>query len=66
MYGSDALAGVMSLFPVMPYNTQGKLVGRYTAEYQFNNGLSGNGMRLLYGSGHWSYALRGSYRIAKN
>ncbi len=66
MYGSDALAGVMSLFPVMPYNTEGKLIGRYTSEYQSNNGLFGNGMRLIYGSGHWSYAIRGSYRIAKN
>ncbi len=66
MYGSDALAGVMSLFPIMPYNTQGKLVGRYTSEYQSNNGLTGNGMRLIYGSGHWSYTVRGSYRIAKN
>ena len=47
MYGSDALAGVMSLFPVMPYNTQGKLIGRYTSEYQSNNGLIGNGMRLI-------------------
>ena len=66
MYGSDALAGVMSLFPIMPYNTQGKLIGRYITEYQSNNGLIGNGMRLIYGSGHWSFALRGSYRIAKN
>ena len=66
MYGSDALAGVMSLFPVKPYNTQGTLVGRYTTEYQNNNGLIGNGMRLVYGKDHWSFALRGSYRIAKN
>ncbi len=66
MYGSDALAGVMSLFPVKPYNTQGSLVGRYTAEFQNNNGLIGNGMRLVYGRDHWSFALRGSYRIAKN
>jgi len=66
MYGSDALAGVMSLFPVKPYNTQGILVGRYTTEYQNNNGLIGNGMRLVYGKDHWSFALRGSYRIAKN
>jgi iron complex outermembrane receptor protein len=66
MYGSDALAGVLSLFPVMSYNTQGKLIGRYTSEYQSNNGLFGNGMRLIYGSGHWSFAVRGSYRIAKN
>jgi iron complex outermembrane receptor protein len=66
MYGSDALAGVVSLFPIMPYNTNGVVVGRFTSEYQSNNGLAGNGMRLIYGSGHWSYALRGSYRIAKN
>jgi iron complex outermembrane recepter protein len=66
MYGSDALAGVMSLFPVMPYDTKGKLTGRYTSEYQSNNGLIGNGIRLIYGSGRWSYAVRGSYRIAKN
>ena len=66
MYGSDALAGVMSLFPVMPYNTRGKMVGRYTSEYQSNNGLFGNGIRFIYGSGQWSFALRGSYRIAKN
>ena len=66
MYGSDALAGVMSLFPVKPFNTQGQLVGRYTTEYQNNNGLIGNGMRLVYGKNHWSFALRGSYRIAKN
>ena len=66
MYGSDAIAGVLSLFPVMPYNTQGNVVGRYTSEYQMNNGLYGNGIRLIYGNDHWSYALRGSYRIAKN
>ena len=64
--GSDALAGVLSLFPIMPFNTNGVVVGRYTSEYQSNNGLIGDGMRLIYGSGHWSYALRGSYRIAKN
>src|SRR5450432_4751028 len=66
LYGSDALAGVMSLFPVMPYNTHGKVIGRYTSEYQNNNGLTGNGIRFIYGNGPWSYALRGSYRIAKN
>jgi iron complex outermembrane receptor protein len=66
MYGSDALAGVMSLFPVMPHNTNGKIAGRYTSEYQSNNGLIGTGMRLICGNSHWSFALRGSYRIAKN
>ncbi len=66
MYGSDAVAGVMSLFPVMPINTNGRVIGRYTSEYQSNNGLVGNGMRLIYGNDHWSYVLRGSFRIAKN
>ena len=66
MYGSDAIAGVLSLFPVMPTNTKGKITGRYTSEYQSNNGLFGNGMRLMYGRNRWSYMLRGAYRIAKN
>ena len=66
MYGSDAIAGVLSLFPVMPVNTKGKITGRYTSEYQGNNGLFGNGMRLMYGRNRWSYMLRGTYRIAKN
>ena len=66
LYGSDAVAGVLSLFPVMPFNTDGKITGRYTSEYQSNNGLTGNGLRLIYGKDRWSYALRGSYRLAKN
>ncbi len=66
MYGSDALAGVVSLFPVMPHNTNGKITGKYYTEYQSNNGLIGNGLRLMYGNNHWAYAFRGSYRIAKN
>lgn len=66
MYGSDALAGVVSLFPAMPKNTEGKIRGKFLSEYQSNNGLVGNGLRLMYGNKNWSYALRGSYRIAKN
>jgi len=66
LYGSDAVAGVLSLFPVMPFNTSGKITGRYTSEFQGNNGLIGNGVRLIYGKDHWSYSLRGSYRLAKN
>ncbi|MCW3079747.1 TonB-dependent receptor [Segetibacter sp.] len=66
IYGSDALAGVVSLLPAMPVNTEGKLKGKYFSEYQSNNGLIGNGLRLISGSRKVSFALRGSYRVAKN
>jgi len=66
MYGSDALAGVVSLFPAMPKPTNGKIQGKFLSEYQSNNGLIGNGIRLMYGNNRWSYAIRGSYRLAKN
>ena len=66
MYGSDAVAGVVSLMPEMPAQNDAKLQGRYFTEYQSNNGLIGNGLRLTYSKNHWAYALRGSYRIAKN
>lgn len=66
MFGSDALAGVVSLIPYMPMDTDKIIHGKLFSEYQTNNGLSGNGFRLTYANAHWSYALRGSYRIAKN
>jgi iron complex outermembrane receptor protein len=65
-YGSDALAGVVSLFPFIPKETDGKIYGRWLSEYQGNNGLIGNGFRLSQGNKHWLWAARGSYRIAKN
>jgi iron complex outermembrane receptor protein len=65
-YGSDALAGVVSLLPFIPKETDGKIYGRWLSEYQNNNGLIGNGFRLSQGNKHWLWALRGSYRIAKN
>jgi iron complex outermembrane receptor protein len=66
IYGSDALAGVVGLIPAMPTDTDRKVHGKFFTEYQSNNGLIGNGLRLTYANNHWSYALRGSYRIAKN
>jgi iron complex outermembrane recepter protein len=66
IYGSDALAGVVGLIPASPGNTEGKVSGKLFSEYQANNGLIGNGLRLSYGNDHWSYALSGAYRIAKN
>ncbi len=66
MYGSDAVAGVVSLMPSMPSSENEKLKGKFFTEYQNNNGLIGNGIRLTYAKNHWGYALRGSYRMAKN
>ncbi len=66
IYGSDALAGVVGLIPAFTDYTDSKIVGKLFSEYQSNNGLIGNGIRLSYGNNHWSYALRGSYRIAKS
>ena len=66
MFGSDALAGVVSLIPYMPIDNDSTVRGKIFSEYQTNNGLIGNGFRLAYANNHWSYALRGSYRLAKN
>ncbi|MGC4022382.1 MAG: TonB-dependent receptor [Cyclobacteriaceae bacterium] len=66
IYGSDALAGVVSLLPYIPKNSDGKIDGRWLSEYQSNNGLVGNGFRIGYGDKHWLWAARGSVRLAKN
>lgn len=66
IYGSDALAGVVGLIPATAAEHDGVFHGKYFSEYQSNNGLIGNGLRLGYSNAHWSYTLRGSYRIAKN
>ena len=66
MYGSDALAGVISLLPYMPHDLDNKIHGQLLSEFQHNNGLIGNGLRLAYSNQNWSCILSGSYRIAKN
>lgn len=66
MYGSDALAGVVSLFPALPNNKSEGFSGRLLSEYQSNNGLIGNGLRLGYVKGNWLFSATGSYRLAKN
>lgn len=66
MYGSDALAGVVSLMSSMPGINDSLLHGKILSEYQSNNGLIGNGLGLFYAKDRWSFALRSSYRIAKN
>ncbi|MCW3117670.1 MAG: putative tonB-linked outer rane receptor [Chitinophagaceae bacterium] len=66
MYGSDAVAGVVSILSAMPVRQDKKLHGKYFSEYQHNNGLVGNGIRLTWADDHWAYVMRGSWRVAKN
>ncbi len=66
MFGSDAEAGVVSLFPYVNENRDKKLHGRILSEYQNNNSLVGNGLNLNYSDKHFSLSASGSYRIAKN
>lgn len=66
MYGSDAIAGVLSLFPAIPHARDNVLHLRFLSEYQANNGLIGNSLMLSRGATHWSWALRGSERIARS
>lgn len=66
MYGSDALAGVVSLFPFIPNYYDNKLHGKFISEYQTNNNLIGNGWQLNYNNNNFLFAVRGSYRVAKN
>ncbi len=66
MYGSDALAGVVSFFPCIPNYDDKKLHRKFTGEYQANSNLIGAGLDLGYSNKHFLFALRGSYRIAKN
>jgi iron complex outermembrane receptor protein len=66
MYGSDAVAGVVSMFPYLPKKKYGTIYGRVLSEYQSNNGLIGNSFRLGYNNGKWLWIVRGGHRIAKN
>ncbi|MBS1950335.1 MAG: TonB-dependent receptor [Cytophagales bacterium] len=66
VFGSDALAGVVSLQSFVPKEHDGAVKSRWLSEYQSNNGLVGTGFRLSQGNSHWLWALRGSLRMAKN
>jgi iron complex outermembrane receptor protein len=66
MYGSDAVAGVVSLFPFVHRGKDGHIVGKFISEYQSNNGLIGHGLRLGYGKHHWMANMQGSFRVAGN
>jgi len=65
-FGSDAVAGVVSLFPWLPKEKDGRLHGRVLTEYQSNNGLTGFGMRLGSANTDWFWTIRNSCRMARN
>ena len=66
MYGSDAVAGVVSFFPFVHREKDGQVRGKFLSEYQSNNRLMGYGLRLGYGKNHWTTNMQGSYRVAGN
>ncbi|HWA34681.1 MAG TPA: TonB-dependent receptor [Cyclobacteriaceae bacterium] len=66
MYGSDALAGVVSMFSYVPKEEDGQWKGRFLSEYQSNNGLIGNALRLSTSKRRWHATVNGSLRMAKN
>ncbi len=66
LYGSDALAGVVRLFPFIPKEKDGKLHTKVLSEYQTNNNLTGNSIRVSYGTPHYFVAVSGSNKMAKN
>ncbi len=66
MYGSDAIAGVISFFPNVPDHYDNKLHGSYVGEYHNNNNMIGNGLRLGYNNEKYLFAINGSHRIAQN
>ncbi|GAB4021955.1 TonB-dependent receptor [Spirosoma koreense] len=66
MYGSDALAGVVSMMPYYPKDTEGKIKVGFVTEYQSNNRMLGESVSLASGGARWSWNLRGSLRAATN
>ncbi len=66
LYGSDALAGVVSMLPTYPKDTDGKLKVSLITEYQSNNRLLGESINLGAGGSRWAWNLRGSLRAATN
>ncbi len=66
LFGSDALAGVVSILPNIPTEKDSTLRVKYVSEYQHNNGLIGNGIRLSKYNTHWLWQINGAFKIAKN
>lgn len=66
LYGSDALAGVISMQPVNAINQTSKWKGNIISEYQSNNNMFGNGAYIGYKDNQFFASANGSLKIAKN
>lgn len=66
MYGSDAVAGVISFFSHVPDHFNNKLHGNFISEYHNNNNMIGNSLRLGYNNEKTFLGMSGSHRAAQN
>ena len=66
IYGSDALAGVVAMFPVAGPKQAGPWQGRYISEFQHNNLLFGHGLQLQKRSKNLFFTFNASQRMASN
>ncbi len=64
VYGSDALAGVVNMIPMLPHTEENRLKGELATEYQTNNGMAGASMGLFYHHKQWQYGFRTSGKWA--
>lgn len=64
MYGSDAIAGIISFFPYIPVTPNTESL-KATSEYQTNNGMVGAGFRWAANKNNWIIATSTSLRFAK-
>ncbi|MCC2548900.1 TonB-dependent receptor [Hymenobacter sp. BT175] len=63
-YGSDALAGVVNLIPMLPAETNGKVRGSFSTDYQTNNRSIGTSAYAYGRAAHFYYSLRLSHKQA--
>ncbi len=66
LYGSDALAGVVSFKPIYPLLQDDRWHGNIQSEYQSNNNLIGNGAYISYNGKRFFASASGSYKMAKD
>ncbi len=63
MYGSDGLGGVLNLLGPKPV-TAGSIVGKWSSNYQTNNGMIGNSLMTAGNISGLYWQLRGSWKDA--
>lgn len=65
MYGSDAIAGIISFFPYIPQKENSESL-KAVSEFQSNNNLIGAGFRWAKNTNGWQIATSTSLRFAGN